>query len=314
MSSISAKAMGGRTVAAPEVRDEIGKEFKGTHIVSVSIPEGVRRIGDSAFEGCSELRSITFPSTLEHIGKDAFRGCSELRIPALPKSLRRIEPGAFYGCISIEGFETESATGPIISYKGSLYTKAWGLIAYPGGCREKSFETAEATTSVADLAFSGNPYLRFVRLGKNVSRITGKAFLGCRILSEISVDSDNKNYSYSSISLMNAKATELIFVTPEPRRIGLHLQGISSLGAYCLAECDSMDMLCLHDRLEYVHPDAFGEGCRPKKLYVDDDFDCEVPFEFLGSDKEPPEDMLISGKIYRRGKDGKYRHNGFIEQ
>ena len=42
---------------------------------SYTIPNGVRRVGDRAFNGCIGLTAITLPERLTHIGDAAFDGC-----------------------------------------------------------------------------------------------------------------------------------------------------------------------------------------------------------------------------------------------
>ena len=44
----------------------------------ITVPAGVREIGEAAFEGCTALQSITLPQSLQEIGDRAFRGCQAL--------------------------------------------------------------------------------------------------------------------------------------------------------------------------------------------------------------------------------------------
>ena len=52
-----------------EIADEA---FEGYDLKSVVIPEGVTKIGNSAFNYCELLEKITVPDTLEYIGSNAF--------------------------------------------------------------------------------------------------------------------------------------------------------------------------------------------------------------------------------------------------
>ena len=53
--------------------------FSGcSKLSSITIPESVTSIGDSAFSGCSSLSSITIPEGVTSIGYGAFSGCSSL--------------------------------------------------------------------------------------------------------------------------------------------------------------------------------------------------------------------------------------------
>ena len=58
---------------------EIGNSaFKDTKAQYITIENGVRVIGENAFENCSELRNISFPDSVEKISKDALKGCAAL--------------------------------------------------------------------------------------------------------------------------------------------------------------------------------------------------------------------------------------------
>ena len=49
-------------------------------LVSVSIPEGVRRIGDEAFYLCTSLAQVNIPSSVTEIGDYAFYQCGLLTV------------------------------------------------------------------------------------------------------------------------------------------------------------------------------------------------------------------------------------------
>lgn len=48
--------------------------FMGTAFKSITVPEGVTRIGDGAFSFCPGLETVTLPSTLTSIGSDPLEG------------------------------------------------------------------------------------------------------------------------------------------------------------------------------------------------------------------------------------------------
>lgn len=54
------------------VKDIDDQSFGLTEIESVTIPEGVFRIGDQAFYECALLKTVNFPSTVKYIGVQAF--------------------------------------------------------------------------------------------------------------------------------------------------------------------------------------------------------------------------------------------------
>ena len=51
--------------------------YQDATILTVTVPEGYKTIGDSAFEGCSGIRKVKLPATMESAGIKTFGGCSE---------------------------------------------------------------------------------------------------------------------------------------------------------------------------------------------------------------------------------------------
>ncbi len=70
-------------------------------IVSVTVMEGIVKIGNHAFAGCDNLRQITLPESVTEIGYEAFRDCKRLTEVALPQSVEKIGRAAFAGCTSL---------------------------------------------------------------------------------------------------------------------------------------------------------------------------------------------------------------------
>ena len=71
------------------------------NIKSITIPDGVTSIGDSAFSGCRSLTDITIPDSVTSIGDSAFSGCRSLTDITIPDSVTSIGCEAFYNCSSL---------------------------------------------------------------------------------------------------------------------------------------------------------------------------------------------------------------------
>ncbi len=66
----------GHTVT--EIADSV---FSGnTKLTSVSLPQGLKKLGWFAFSGCTSLKSIHIPDSITEIGYDAFAYCNGLTI------------------------------------------------------------------------------------------------------------------------------------------------------------------------------------------------------------------------------------------
>jgi len=83
---------------------------------SYSIPENVKYIGYSAFDGCTGLTSITFPSTLTGIGNYAFNNCTGLTKIQIPKNTSNIANGAFYSCTNLSEIGIANPQPPAVDY------------------------------------------------------------------------------------------------------------------------------------------------------------------------------------------------------
>ena len=67
----------------------------------IVINEGVTKIGDSAFNGCSSITSVSMPNTITTIGWSAYRNCTNLKTAKLPEGIQTIGDYAFYNCSNL---------------------------------------------------------------------------------------------------------------------------------------------------------------------------------------------------------------------
>ncbi|MBQ6754540.1 MAG: leucine-rich repeat domain-containing protein, partial [Bacteroidales bacterium] len=82
---------------------------------SITIPNTVTSIGNSAFSGCSGLTSITIPEGITSIGESTFSGCSGLTSITIPNRVTSIKSLAFFNCPSLTSVTMERSTPPTLS-------------------------------------------------------------------------------------------------------------------------------------------------------------------------------------------------------
>ena len=130
------------------IENGVLKEYKGQG-GDVVIPEGVKSIGDSAFEYCKSLTSIVIPESVTSIGDSAFWRCSSLTSVVIPEGVKSIGASAFYDCSSLTS---------VVIPKGVKSIGAW--------------------------AFYGCKGLTSVVIPKGVKSISAWAFYGCKGLAD----------------------------------------------------------------------------------------------------------------------------------
>ncbi len=81
---------------------------------SFTICKQIKRIGDGAFDGCTNLKNIDFEeSRLASIGDNAFRDAKKLRLDTIPETVTHIGRGAFENCFGITQFKIPTSVSRI---------------------------------------------------------------------------------------------------------------------------------------------------------------------------------------------------------
>lgn len=149
--------------------------FMGKKLSSVTLPEGLTKIGTAAFAGCEDLASITLPSSLETIEPYAFSSCNSLNTVTIPAGLQELGEGAFSRCKGLESV----TINPDDSFTVG----------------KDAFQDCSALTSVT--------------LGNNVTNIGPGAFSGCTTLSSPTI-SNNSNLATISEAAFASSGVENI--------------------------------------------------------------------------------------------------------
>ncbi len=76
--------------------------FGCTKLKSIALPNGLLTIGEDAFYNCDALTSVTLPSTLVSIGAYAFQDCDKLSSVKFPASLTTIGEEAYSDCDALK--------------------------------------------------------------------------------------------------------------------------------------------------------------------------------------------------------------------
>ena len=142
-------------------------------LTSVTIPDSVTSIGNSAFGDCTSLASITIPDSVTSIGNSAFDDCTSLTSITIPDSVTSIGNSAFSDCTSLTSVTIGNGVTSIGNYAFSDCTSL------------TSITIPDSVTSIGNFAFYYCNSLTSVTIGNGVTSIGAEAFVYCNSLKEV---------------------------------------------------------------------------------------------------------------------------------
>ena len=134
------------------------------NLKKVTIHEGVKTIGQTAFIGCTQLTSITIPSTITDMDQ-AFSGNTALSHVTLTNGISNISSMAFKGCTGLTEIKVPESVGQI-----------------------------------GPNAFNGCTNLKRVLLEKNIKTININAFKDCTNLSDVKYNGHKKDWDNVTVN------------------------------------------------------------------------------------------------------------------
>ncbi|MDE7445995.1 MAG: leucine-rich repeat domain-containing protein [Lachnospiraceae bacterium] len=166
----------------------IGEEaFAGNdHVIKVVVDEEVESIGYRAFADCDNLRTIVVGDGVEKIETAAFSNDKELVNVTLGAGVKSLGTGVFAGSSQLKELTLSEDNSYLHYSNGILYddeeTKVYALMP----AHEKGAYTLPSTVrEITGYAFWGNPYLERVHLGSGIYEIPAYAFSNCINLKEV---------------------------------------------------------------------------------------------------------------------------------
>ena len=203
----------------------------------VTIPKGVRKIGDDAFNGVGYLMtSINIPNTVTSIGNGAFALCSGMTSIIIPNSVTAIGNCAFAFCCSLKSITIPDSVTKI------------GASAFSNCSSLTSVTIPDSVTEIGESAFSDCSRLTRVTIPDSVIEIGASAFRNCSSLTSVTIPAsvtkigDGAFDGCSSLKSINIP------------------DSVTSIGSYAFEDCSSLISVIIPNSVTVIGDWAF-KGC-----------------------------------------------------
>jgi hypothetical protein len=214
--------------------------------LSVTIPNTVKIIGESAFERC-ELISITIPNSVTSIGERAFWGCSGLTSVAIPNSVTSIGKLAFCKCSGLTSVHISDLVAwcniSFSDYGSNPLYCAHHL--YLNGTEITSLVIPNSVTSIGNYAFEDCTGLTSLVIPNSVTSIGDEAFAECSGLTSLSIP--NSVTSIGKGAFSGCSGLTSLSIPNSVTSIGI--------GAFC--GCSGLTSVTIPNSVIYIGSSAF---------------------------------------------------------
>ena len=167
-------------------------KYKGTmsENATVAVPDNVKVIGESAFEGCTGMNVAEIPEGVEEIENYAFKDLAGLKMVRFPSTLKMIYLRAFENCTGLTDIDLSNGIEVIndSAFKGCTGLKTVTLPnnlkiifinAFEGCTSLESITIPEGANYISYNAFKDCTSLKEVTIPKSMEHMEGEIFTNC---------------------------------------------------------------------------------------------------------------------------------------
>ena len=226
------------------------------NIVNVKISEGVKTIGDGAFEE-SSVETIVLPASLTDVGEQPFKWCSKL------ESIIVHEDNEVY---------SSDANGVLFNKDKTV------LVRYPQGNERTSYSIPDTVKTVHNRAFLDSYYLVGVTLPDSITAIEEFAFYSCDNLEAVVIPDGVTTIERNTFML----CSKLVSVTIP--------SGVTKIEDLAFDACYNLRDVTIPDGVKSIGKGAF-DYCKLKSITIPSSVETIGSYAFEGN---PLTEVIIS--------------------
>lgn len=228
----------------------------------VTVPEGIVKIADSAFQS-TEVTKVILPDTLKEIGSHCFYNCYRLKEVTLPASLEGLEDTtqAFGSNAQLAAIGVSEDNPNYISVDGVVFSADKRTLIYYPDAKNKdgSYEIPEGTVKLARSAFNEPSLVSLTLPSTLIDKGSVENSFIIQSLEEINVAPGNVKY-YSKDGVLYSGSTLVCYPANKEKEELLpedFPEGLKTIGADAFWGNSYLQNIVLPDGLEGIGGKAF---------------------------------------------------------